>query len=204
MITQALLVKWQIAVHLTLCTALLLQIIALGMRPRRVGCKKTKAVFVGILAFLIGNIALWFPVYDTITPHSPIRFNQHLLDIWRFIWTPMTTVFILWMYVNHAIKTCKNYIFDVATARVITNPEDTHTGAFLLGGVVTAFLCATVGIEAMSVASPLLSIILSSTICYVCVECIVNKYRNSTVVTPSPVCAWFCGTWLGAWLLSII
>lgn len=204
MIPHVLLVKWQIAVYILICLSLLVNIVSLGVRPKFHACPKSKLAFFAIVIYLSLQFVTWLPIYDNVNMTTPLKFNSRPEDIWRFIWAPMGSALVIWMYLGHVVKSCVNFLYDVEKTRVIMNSRTKRMQEFTSGGFVSTVLAVTLIPVNKIRASDLTDIMLGLAVGYIFIEVIIQRYRYNSLAMASPVVAWFFWTWLGLWFLSLI
>lgn len=131
--------QYQLCVHLVGCAVLISLALAVGLRPARVKGHGSRAVL------LIGAIfvASQFPITllrmnEAFAPDfsmvNPI--NTYI----NFFWSPMCTVFLLWLYVSHLVSSCKRCELDIPLKNISCAPRWDRVAWSLVAGIGTAFL----------------------------------------------------------------
>lgn len=202
--TYALLTKWQIAVFLVSCCYLIMLILTLGLRPILKDCVPRKVLFISMLVYLIFQITLCLPVYFGVDAESIVKGINSPTPVWKFLWSPMASTVVIWLYLAHTVVSCSYYKAKSDMARFLVTGNKRYQPEFLMSGVVSIILCAAlVDLKTMAI-SEYIDISAGLILASIATEIMILRWKFNIITLHSPILSWFIGTWLGAWLLSII
>lgn len=204
MITTVLLIKWQLAVYLCICFYLMMLVIAIGIRPANFACRKIKILYIAIISYLAIQFFIWLPLYDGIGYIHLVDAKHNPTPIWRFLWSPMAATAVIWLYIAHTVKSCTNYLYNTEKPRIMMSVRKKHMTEFVIGGIFSTLLCAAFfnmdKLPLIAFIDSIMGIVISITF----LELVLSRWKHNLLTLPSPTLGWFMGTWLGAWLLSVI
>ena len=204
MISTFLLVKWQLAVYMSICFYLAMLVVAIGIRPVSLACERTRHLFFAMIVYIAVQFLIWIPLYDGIGFVHLVDSRNNPTPVWRFLWSPMAATLVIWLYIAHTIRSCKNYSYNLGKSHIVLSVKRKHMTEFVIGGIISTLLCASLfNLEKLPIISfidTMMGIVIGVTF----LELVISHWKHGLLTLPSPTLGWFFGTWLGAWVLSVI
>lgn len=198
------LLKLQIAVHMCTCTALLMYIISIGLRPTKHASKHIRNAFwacVGYCAFQIVQWAMMFS--ENLQTVFGLQKDGYEF-IWHFVWSPQLSVIGLWFYFTHVILTCPHVALSVKRSAAIANFRSKYVfRSFLTGVIGIIFADILVPIESFQ-PYVLVESLMAFTVAMTAIELIYKRAKFRSVSLVSPTIAWLYGVWIGAWVVAAL
>lgn len=195
--------KWELALIFVSAYILLLLYSAVGIRFTRLSTAHPQKVqFVALL--LAGfKVLFCFTVYKWVELGVYVSVNL-MNTVLSLLWSPLLPLAVVWLYLAHTTKSCSECAISVPSQNVRTLPKYMRAVSFTLSGMVTTALLFASGYICPRNSSSVIFILSITALLGSSVELIYFRARENVINMASPTWMWFCGTWLGAVIISLL
>lgn len=194
--------RWELALIFVSCYVIFLLYAALGIRFDNI--KKSYPQKILFLAFIFTAVKILFcaTFYRWIEAGSFL--NENMMNmVLNMLWSPLMPLAVVWLYLAHSAKSCNDCSMLVPVQNVRTLPRPVRVFAYVMSGICTTFLTYTFGYLCARNATAVIAIFTLIGLLGASLELIYFKARDNIVQMASPTWCWFCGTWLGAVIISL-
>jgi len=199
-----LLVTLQIAVHLSTCLALLLYVIAFGLRPDRQASPQLFDAFWACVLYCAGQFVLWgINFVSDVQPTLELQRNGFEF-IFRFVWSPQLSIIVLWFFFAHVVQSCPHMRLNVPRSSVVANFRSKTLSRAFTAGVLGVIIANSILPLDSFPPRQLVATILAFSVVSTAVELILKRYKYRQMSLVSPTVSWLYGVWLGAWVIAAL
>lgn len=188
--------QYQLATHLIGCIVLIALALATGIRPSIVRGHGTRLgliiaavfVFVQMPMTLIRMNQAYNPAFTL-----PDPLNTYL----NFFWSPMCTVFLIWLYLSHVATSCVECVLTLPRERIDPRPYWKQMCWCVGAGIgssclIHEWLASVYGLDGLWLLRLLTGVGLAA----VPMEILFFRARKNKIRFFNYTWAWFVGTWL--------
>lgn len=194
--------RWELALVFVSCYVICLLYAALGIRFGNLKHSYSQRIL--LIAFIFSTVKVLFCVtfYRWIEAGSFLGENMMNMVL-NILWSPLMPLAVVWLYLAHSAKSCNDCAPLVPVQNIRTLPRPMRVFAFVMSGICTTFLIYTCEALCSQNASVVIVILSVTAMLGASAELIYFKARDNIVRMASPTWCWFCGTWIGAVILSL-
>ncbi len=188
--------QYELCLHLLGCVVIIALALATGVKPARTKGHGSR------LAIIMGMIFVFIQI-----PITLLRMNAAFEEGFtladpmslyiNFFWSPMCTVFLLWLYLSHLVSSCKQCNMAVPKANLRPMPRWDRMLWCIAAGIGTSYIiheyvAAQLALDDMWLLRFMLGVALAGAP----LEIIYFRARKNEVRFFNYTWAWFVGTWL--------
>lgn len=203
MISSMMVFKWALVAHFVSCYVLTAVITGLGIRLRKLHTRRVRATLFVSVAFITAQFPVtvlrYTAVNNGVLPVEPL--DEALLN---FLWSPMLTPVLIWLYITHAVKSCYSCAISVPRKNVTTLPDLRVVGKYALAGIATTMLLYAAGILEDANTDTIMRLLVAIAMLGSSLEIIYIRAKFNVIRIASSTWAWFMGTLSGAIILSAL
>lgn len=195
--------KWLLMAHFVSCFVLSTIIVALGVRLRNLYVPKVRRTLVVIILFITTQIPITLVRFSAADRglYASLPFDDAFMG---FLWSPMLSPVVIWLYVSHAAKSCYSCAISVPRKNVVTLPTMSLLGRYFMAGAVTTVLVKCFGVMTPEHENDIIRFLGGVAMLGTTLEIIYIRAKHNVVRMTSATWAWAMGTAAGAVGLALL
>ena len=198
------LAAFQVTAHIGTCLALLMYIIALGLRPDKQASEPTVTAFWACVVYCSFQIVLWAVMFSVNTQEIVSLQSSGFEFVWNFLWAPQMSVAALWFFLSHVVQSCPQIKVSIPRSAIAPGYRSVVLSRSLAAGVIGTIIADSIvpleSLDPLHIVTALISFAVVST----AFELVLKRYKCRQMSLASPTVAWLYGVWIGAWVIAAL
>ena len=194
--------KWELALIFVSAYVLLLLYAAIGVRFDNLRKSHPQKIQLMALILVMFKVLFCFTVYKWI--ELGVYVSETLTGVViSLLWSPLLPLSVVWLYLAHIAKSCTECSMSVPSRNIRTLPLYMRAVAFTSAGMMTTAILYASGYICARNADKIIFILGITALLASSLELIYYRAKENVVSMASPAWMWFCGTWIGAVIISL-